>query len=518
MIFLYGPSGSGKSTVGRVLAEALQVPFLDLDNAIEVHHGQRVEEIFALQGEAAFRQMERDLLFEWLAGHQDGVVALGGGALLQKDVRVRVEGAGEVVLLHASVEVLAERLLSDQENPRPLLAGGLRGRLKALIARRDAHYRSFPLQVDTEGRTPDEVAWEIQVRLGRFYIQGMGRGYDVRIQAGGLGTIGTALHRLGLGGPVAVVADERVAEFYAARVEASLQQAGLRAFTIAFPPGEAHKTLTTLTYLWTAMLQNGLDRRSTVVALGGGVTTDLAGFAAATFMRGLPWIAVPTSLLGMVDASLGGKTGFDLPQGKNLIGAFHPPRMVLADPDVLHTLPFAEFRSGMAEVVKHGVIGDPQLFARCGQPFDHHDRATLTDLIRRAAAVKVKVIQQDPYEQGVRAALNLGHTIGHGVEAASNYTLRHGEAVAIGMVAEARLAEDIGLAANGLHQEIAETLSALRLPTAFPADLDRKAVIQAMRQDKKRRAGQLRFALPMRVGKVQTGVTVPDWPQRMMTL
>ncbi len=519
MIFLYGPSGSGKSTVGRLLSEALQVPFLDLDAEIERHAARPIPDIFATQGEAAFRRMERERLFAWLDEHADGVVALGGGALLQPAVHARVTGAGQVVLLTAPAETLAERLLADREHPRPLLAGGLRARLKALLAERAAHYSTFPFQLNTEGRPPAEIAWEIQVRLGRFHVQGMGGGYDVRIQPNSIPTLGNLLRRLGLHDPVAIIADEQVADFYAARVEEALQQAGFHTLTIPFPPGEAHKTLTTVTYLWTALLQNGLDRRSTVVALGGGVTTDLAGFAAATFMRGIPWVAVPTSLLAMVDASLGGKTGFDLPQGKNLIGAFHPPRLVLADPDVLHTLPAVEFRSGMAEVVKHGVIGDPLLFARCRQPFDRHDRAALTDLIRRAAAVKVQIIQQDPYEQtGRRAALNLGHTVGHGVEAASDYRLRHGEAVAIGLVAEARLAEAIGLAEDGLHRPIAEALAALRLPTELPADLDRRALIRAMQQDKKRRAGELRFALPVRIGEVRTGVTIPDWPQRLLSV
>ena len=197
--------------------------------------------------------------------------------------------------------------------------------------------------------------------------------------------------------------------------------------------------------LWKSFLENGLDRKSTVIALGGGVVGDMAGFAASTYMRGINWIAVPTTLLSMVDASLGGKTGFDLPEGKNLIGAFYPPKLVLADPSLLLTLPERELRSGMAEVVKHGIISDPELFALCARGLDWV-KNNLEEVVKRAMAVKIKVIEEDPYEKGFRAALNLGHTVGHAVELVSKFNLRHGEAIAIGMVAEAKYSARVGLA------------------------------------------------------------------------
>jgi 3-dehydroquinate synthetase len=225
----------------------------------------------------------------------------------------------------------------------------------------------------------------------------------------------------------------------------------------------------------------------------------------------MDWVAVPTSLLGMVDASLGGKTGADLPQGKNLVGAFHAPRLVLADPEVLATLPPAELRSGLAEVVKHGVIADPVLFAQCAAG-EAAAAADWASLVSRAMAVKIGVIQADPYEGGRRAALNLGHTVGHGVELASDFRVRHGEAVAIGMVAEARLAARLGLAEAALPQRIAAALRGLGLPVEIPGDLAATAVIAAMRLDKKRRRGTVRFALPRAIGRVEVGVTIPEWP------
>jgi len=239
------------------------------------------------------------------------------------------------------------------------------------------------------------------------------------------------------------------------------------------------------------------------------MVSDVVGFAAATYLRGINWVALPTTLLAMVDASLGGKTGVDLPEGKNLVGAFHPPRLVLADPTTLESLPQVELRAGMAEVVKAGLIGDEHLFDLCAQGwqalYQHWD-----EVISRAMAVKIAVIEQDPYEKGQRAVLNLGHTVGHAVELASGFQLRHGEAVAIGLAIEARLAHHLGIAQEGLAEKIEQVLQGLGLPTKIPESLDRRALCRAMGVDKKRASGQLRFALPVRVGEVQAGVEVAD--------
>jgi len=245
-----------------------------------------------------------------------------------------------------------------------------------------------------------------------------------------------------------------------------------------------------------------LDRKSTVIALGGGVIGDMAGFAASTYMRGLAWIGVPTTLLSMVDASLGGKTGFDLPEGKNLIGAFYPPKFVLADPQLLKTLPEEELISGMAEVVKHGIISDPELFNLCGRGLEWI-KNNLEEVVKRAMAVKIKVIEEDPYEKGFRAALNLGHTVGHAVELVSKFRLRHGEAIAVGMAAEAKYSARIGLAGPGVAEAVTESLTALGLPTQIPDEMPREEIIRAMRMDKKKDAKTIRFALPVEIGKVE---------------
>ena len=239
------------------------------------------------------------------------------------------------------------------------------------------------------------------------------------------------------------------------------------------------------------------------------MTGDLAGFAASTYMRGIDWVGVPTTLLAMVDSSIGGKTGVNLPDGKNLAGSFHNPRLVLADPQVLGTLPHRDLCAGMAEVVKHGIIGDPELFSIVEHGWEP-SRLHLGDVIRRALAVKIRIVEEDPLEQGVRAALNLGHTIGHAVEVASDYALRHGEAVAIGLVAEAQLAEALDVARAGVARQIRLALRSLSLPVAIPDHIPHETIVRVMSADKKKSAGTVRFTLPAAVGDVRTGIEVRD--------
>ncbi len=516
--FLYGPSGAGKSHVGKLLAENLRLPFVDLDDEIEARSGKTIPEIFDAEGESGFRNRERQTLGAILAPGEK-IIALGGGALTNPENRKLAETYDTVVLLNAPVDTLLERLQSDISK-RPLLSGKAEKNLAHLLSTRKEHYASFPLQVNTGGKAPKTVAWDIQKRLGMFHVRGMATeqhpGYDVRVRSGGLDHLGEMLKARHLRGPIAVVTDENVGEQYLARVMETLTNSGFETRGVTIPAGEAYKTLDTVSKLWETFLSAKIERSSTVVALGGGVIGDLAGFAAGTFLRGVPWVAMPTSLLAMVDASLGGKTGADLPQGKNLIGAFHPPRLVLADPEVLETLPEAEFLSGMAEVVKHGMIADPFLlnlenFASRSQEAPHEDLQGLNKMISRAMAVKIHIIEEDPYEKGFRAALNFGHTVGHGVELASRFRMRHGEAVAIGMVAETQMAERIGVARARLSDRLVAVLKQLGLPTEIPPALDRNAIAVAMQRDKKKADGIVRFALPTKVGEVQVGVEVDDW-------
>jgi shikimate kinase/3-dehydroquinate synthase len=515
VIFLYGPPGSGKSTIGQALAEALSLPFWDLEEEIENHAGMPTAEIFAIEGEDGYHSRERRML-ELLIGKVNGVVALGGSSLLDPDNRQQVTSAGSVVCLNAPVEKLIERLRTqvskrlplEEENDTTSLQEILVRNLSELVQRRFAHYASFP-QIDVSGMTPAEAVWVIQIYLGRFHVKGVPGGINILIGEGILDAIGTQLRLRKLQGPVAVVSDDQVGELYGARAISSLEKAGYVVQPVFLPVGEQNKTLESLEYLWEAFLQAGLGRNSAVVALGGGVVNDMAGFAAATYLHGISWVAVPTSLMAMVDASLSGRTGINIIQGRNLVGAFHPPALVLSDLGVLSTLPEVELRSGMAGILKAGVIGDPMLFELCEQGWEAA-QSNLSQIVRRAMAVNIRVIQADPNGKGEWVALNMGNTIGHALEQASSYKLRHGEAISIGMVVEARLAEKIQLAEAELAIKIMRTLQSFGLPTSIPTSIDRSMFLQTIKLTKQRAGGKILFSLPIKIGQVKTRCEVDN--------
>jgi shikimate kinase/3-dehydroquinate synthase len=323
--------------------------------------------------------------------------------------------------------------------------------------------------------------------------------------------VGGALRAAGAptGSRAAIVSTTVVAPYYGAQIEESLRQEGFQPFGCSVPDGERHKTLATVAALYDQFLAGGLDRSGLVLSLGGGVTGDIAGFAAATFMRGVGFVQVPTTILSMADASVGGKTGVDLPQGKNLAGAFKQPVLVAIDPSVLATLPDEEVRSGMAEVIKHGIIGDPDLFAELESPDRDLQSQISTPQLARTLRVKIEVVEQDPFEHGRRAVLNLGHTVGHALERLSEFTLRHGEAVAIGLVASARIAAALGRANLDLVARIESTLDAWDLPVRCPPHHVGE-IWEAMAHDKKRRGRALRWILPRAIGQVEIAEDVPQ--------
>ncbi len=504
-IFLYGSPGSGKTTVGRRLAQQLDVPFFDLDQEIEAQAQQSIPEIFSQRGEPAFRQMETAAFQRLLAGNEF-VLALGGGTLLADANREAALRAGPVVCLSANIETLIERM--PQDGSRPLLNGDLRGRLERLLQERRGHYAALPLQVQTDHVSPADAAWEIMQRIGRFKLKAQGASTDIFARSGVLARCGDLIAQAGLSGPVLVVSDDRVAPLYAERVIHSLQEAGMTAVVHTVPCGEASKNLGSLSQVWETMLAAHLDRKSTLLALGGGVVTDLAGFAAATFLRGIPWVAAPTSLLGMVDASLGGKTGIDLPVGKNLAGAFYPPRLVLADPGVLRTLPEVERRNGLAEVIKAAVIASPSLFTLLSAaPFSAVDWESV---IRASMAIKLRVVEEDPLETGRRTLLNLGHTVGHAIEHAGQYLLRHGEAVAVGLVVEARMGEALGVTQPGTAVKIEQALAHFGLPVEVPPALKVDDLRRAFGVDKKRRSGKVLLPLPVTIGQARCDIEIEE--------
>ncbi|HXZ86898.1 MAG TPA: 3-dehydroquinate synthase [Myxococcota bacterium] len=329
--------------------------------------------------------------------------------------------------------------------------------------------------------------------------------YDVVIEPGALERLGAQLRAVAPAPSALLVFDRAIERTHAPPARASLERAGYAAVSVPFEGGEEHKTLDTVRALYDVLLAHRFERRSPLVALGGGVLGDTVGFVAATFLRGVPFAQCPTTLLAMVDSSVGGKVGVNVPQGKNLIGAFHQPVSVVADPRVLRTLPARELRCGLAECIKHALIRDPALFAWTRAQMSQLlalDEAALVELVARNVAIKAAVVIEDEKETGVRAHLNLGHTFGHAIEAASGYgRILHGEAVALGLLAAAALAEELGVAARGLRAEIEEVVASAGLPCAAELPDDAR-LEEAMALDKKVAAGKIRFVLPERVGSV----------------
>jgi 3-dehydroquinate synthase len=299
-----------------------------------------------------------------------------------------------------------------------------------------------------------------------------------------------------------MLADETVSRLY---LQGRLGAAQWNCETLTFPAGERSKTRETWALLTDSLLERGFGRDSGIIALGGGVAGDLAGFVAATYLRGVPYLQVPTTLLAMVDASVGGKTGVDTAKGKNLVGSFHPPAAVIADPHTLVTLPERDYRAGLAEAVKHGLIADRDYFEwieKHSSELANREGGVLTTLVRRSVEIKAEVVSQDEREAGRRAVLNAGHTIAHALEQVSRFEMPHGEAVAVGLVLESRLAEHLGVAEPGLQPRLALLLSRLQLPVALPPGIDLKALVGSMLADKKNRAGEIHFALPASIGRM----------------
>ncbi len=349
--------------------------------------------------------------------------------------------------------------------------------------------------------------------------------YQITIASGSLSQLGSQMSQLNLGKKVLVVSNPEIFGYYGDTCLKSLAAAGFETCTHLIPAGEQYKNLQTIAQIYDTAFSNHLERSSTLVALGGGVIGDMTGFTAATWLRGINFVQVPTSLLAIVDASVGGKTGVNHPQGKNLIGAFYQPKLVAIDPAVLQTLPVREFRAGMAEVIKYGVIWDEDLFTKLEQSdrldsLDNISEELLETIITRSCQAKADVVSQDEKESGLRAILNYGHTIGHAVESLTNYQqFVHGEAVAIGMVAAGKIARQMGLWTAAEAQRQDSLITKTSLPTDIPTELDLASIWETMKSDKKVKAGKVRFILPTKIGAVMIGdrVTLEIMQQANLT-
>ncbi len=507
---------TGKSTVGRLVARDVGLPFVDLDAEVERDAGMAVAEIFAARGEGAFRDLEAAALARVLEGGP-AVVATGGGAPCREENLQRMRASGLVVALAAPLDEILER--AGDPATRPLLRSP-REELEARYRDRVPIYRRAHVAVETSGRSVKEVA-RLVVRAferardlddgalaGSALVSVEDAVYPVVVEEGSIGELGGLVAR-GLGpscARVGLVYDSHVGPLYAGRAQRSLEAAGLEVVSAEVPAGETSKCAAELERLCAALVDGGLDRRSAVVALGGGVVGDLAGFSAAVLYRGIRLVQVPTTLLAMVDSAIGGKTGINLPSGKNLVGAFWQPSLVVADPSVLATLPARELRAAYGELLKYGLLDGEELYARIdalAPAIAAGERGEgLDEVIRRCVAIKSWIVGRDEREvTGERALLNLGHTVGHAIEAATGYEhYLHGEAVALGLVAACRVSASLGLCEPTLERRVVETLVRAGLDADLRPWIARDDVLARVGVDKKRTAGELAFVTLEGVG------------------
>jgi shikimate kinase/3-dehydroquinate synthase len=517
--------GCGKSSVGKRLALKLGLPFVDADDEIERAAAKTINEIFADHGEAQFRDGERKVIARLLRNGPQ-VLATGGGAYMHPETRQAVRENGVSVWLRAELPVLMRRVM--KRDTRPLLRdGNPEATMRRLIEARYPVYAEADMTVESREEPHDIIVTEILNRLaGPSAARGKGvrsiapsrsvrveldeRSYDVLIGGGLVRDAGTLIKaRLGKV-KCGVVTDENVARHHLAALEDSLKAEGLFAGSIVMKPGEATKSFRDLTMLSERLLELGLERGDLVVPFGGGVIGDLAGFAAGILRRGVRFVQIPTSLLAQVDSSVGGKTGINTPQGKNLIGVFHQPSLVIADTSVLTTLPPRQMRSGYAEVAKYGLLGDAPFFSWLEDNWRAifgNNGPEVTKAIETSVAAKAAIVARDEMEMGDRALLNLGHTFGHALEAWTGYSDRlfHGEGVAIGMCMAFRLSEHLGICPRGRATRVAKHLKAVGLPTKI-SDIaggraDAGELLRLMAQDKKVRAGKATFILVRDIGQ-----------------
>jgi shikimate kinase/3-dehydroquinate synthase len=552
-IVLVGMMGSGKSSIGRRLAALLDLPFNDADTAIEQAAGMTVEEIFRVHGEPYFRDGEERVIRRLLhTGPQ--VLATGGGAVLSAKTRAEIATSGVSIWLKAPVELLLQRV-SRRDN-RPLLkTADPRAVIERLLAERTPYYSMANLTVESRDTPHETVVDEILTQLSTYLAGTRGqhpqgailqeggaslaagtetggivrqldvvlgaRSYPILIGSGLLNAAPEHLRKVLPDARFAIVADQAVQK-YAVELAETLSREGLLLGEVCFlPSGEGSKSFSRLERVCSTLLDFGIERKHAVIALGGGVTGDLAGFAAACVKRGVRLVQVPTTLLAQVDSSVGGKTGINSRHGKNLIGAFHQPSLVLADLGTLETLPPREFRAGYAEIVKYGALGNPVFFAwleaNSARVFARETDG-LTHAIETSCRMKAEIVARDETETGDRALLNLGHTFGHAAEAWAGYSgaLLHGEAVALGMVLAAQFSASQGLCAGDVAIRLTRHLTqsgfaadfkALHAQTGRMPDLD--SLLAFMEQDKKVKDGEMTLVLLRKIGEAFIAPKIP---------
>lgn len=526
-IALVGFSATGKSSVARKIATYLKWPVVDLDEEIVRHAGKEIEVIFQQDGEEEFRRREHEVLEQACKG-TNTVIATGGGIILDPGNRELLYENCLVIALEAKVNTIYSRLSENKYQAgssfiRPLLSGiNLRESIRKLKSERQFFYTEIAdTTVHTDNYSTNEICTEIVTVWNSFnryngsqsdkkwsdatcIVDTLDRIYPVFVGPDILEGLGEKVHSLGLNGRAVIISDSTVYPLYGERCALALEKGGFKVVNHIVPAGEKSKSYDEALKIYDFLVSKRIERDDFIVALGGGVVGDLAGFIAATYMRGLPWIQVPTTLIAMVDASIGGKVAINHPKGKNLIGSFYQPYMVLADIRTLTTLPERELNSGWAEVIKHGMIIDAELFGeleRCSAELKKLDVDITSDVIARSARIKAQIVSEDEKEKGKRIILNYGHTVAHGLEAATGYTLfLHGEAVSIGMMAAAKISSKSDLLDPEIVHRQEKVLKKFELPVKCNG-VSLESVVLSIKLDKKTRNKSVRWVLLEGIGK-----------------
>lgn len=523
-IFFTGFMASGKSRVGRCLAERMERPFVDTDALIAERAGKTISEIFEQDGEPTFRKMEREVVEELAASEEPKVISLGGGALSQDSIVTAIRKSGLLIRLWAAPEVLSERI--GRKNTRPLMAGlndeERLAKIKTMLADRERWYSKADFSVESSNEFSEQHVAEKILQILKFYESyalsvetSGGERYPIFIGKNLLPHLGCLLEGLKLSQThkFLVCTDTTVAKAQSRTLEKIKNQAG-NCPAFKFRAGETNKSLSSLNQLYTFMLHREYGRKTCLLQFSGGVVGDMAGFGAATYQRGVPFIQLPTTVLSMVDSSVGGKVAVNHPAGKNMIGAFYQPRAVVCDLNTLQTLAENEVRAGIAEIVKYGVIYDEAFFKYMEEnsaKINAKDEEVFKALILRSCSIKAEVVGIDEKENGLRAILNYGHTFGHAIEKLTDYNkYSHGIAVSLGMRVAARAAVLLGMLSKEAEARQNRLLDALGLPKKVDFALDVNAAWQAMGIDKKAEKGSRVYILPTCIGKVEKVKNIPE--------
>ncbi len=506
-IILNGYMGTGKTTLGKVAAEKMGCPFYDLDELIEREEGKSIHEIFSSQGEPYFRFAETTMLEKVL--QHEGVIALGGGTLTRDINKERILASNSLLIgLFSSVENIVERV-SKTKGSRPMLASGqesLEEHVQTMLKQRKQVYQNFDFQIHTQTISIEQAVSQIE-KLSQLLIKRVVHPdgcYPIVIGRGNLSSIGALITLRKPVNRVVIVSNPIVSALYLQPVQQSLCEHGITSDIILIPDGEDGKSLETVQLIYEQLSALHADRNSLLLALGGGITGDICGFAAATYMRGIPFVQVPTTLVSMVDSSIGGKTGVNLPEGKNLVGSFKQPELVLMDIETLTTLPIQEVLNGFGEFLKHGLIASPDLVQTIlHSPLSMEQLVqaeNFQEMLVQSLEVKRQVVQVDPFETHERMNLNFGHTLGHAIEKASDFKIPHGEAVLIGMWFASLLSNRLGFLPEAELNLIDQLYQKYNLPRSL-GNINPDALKQYMLQDKKKDGKDVRWVLLDHIGE-----------------